>query len=162
MKTWIKRSLIGLAAVAALSAGAVAVAHRHHGGPMSDADLARAKGHVVERIAGRMDLDATQRQQLDALGEQLLAQRKALMAGTDPRAAVQALVAGNSFDRAGAEALLIAKTDAVRAGAPAVIAAFGDFYDGLRPEQQAKLREQLARGQRGEYREGRHGGRDRD
>ena len=153
MKTWIKRSLIGLAAVATLSAGAVA--HRHHGGPMSEADLVRAKGHVVERIASRMDLDATQRQLLDALGEQLLAQRQALMAGTDPRTAVQALVAGNSFDRAGAEALLIAKTDAVRAGAPAVIAAFGDFYDGLRPEQQAKLREHLAKGRR-------HGERDRD
>jgi periplasmic protein CpxP/Spy len=162
MKTWIKRTLIGLAAVTTLSVGAVAVAHRHHGGPMTDADLSRAKGHVVERIAGRMDLDATQRQQLEALGDQLLAQRKALMAGTDPRAAVQALVAGNSFDRAGAEALLIAKTDAVRAGAPAVIAAFGDFYDGLRPEQQALLREHLAKGHRGDGHEGRHGGRDRD
>ena len=160
MKTWIKRSLIGLAAVAALSAGAVAVAHRHFSHPMSDADLSRAKTHMVDRIGGRMDLDSTQRQQLDVLGEQLLAQRKALMAGTEPRAALQALVAGSSFDRAGAEALLIAKTDAVRAGAPAVIAAFGDFYDGLRPEQQAKLREQLTKGRdwgRDEHRrEGRH------
>lgn len=158
MKTWIKRSLIAVAAVSALGIGAVAVAHRYAGYPMSDADLARAKTHAVERIAGRMDLDATQRQQLDALGEALLAQRKALMAGTEPRAALQALVAGPSFDRAGAEALLMAKTDALRAGAPVVIAAFGDFYDGLNPEQQAQLRERLAQGR------GHHGhrGRDRD
>jgi Spy/CpxP family protein refolding chaperone len=177
MKTWIKRSLIGLAAVATLSIGAAAVAHRHGGwhGPMNDADLGRAKTHLVERIADRMDLDAGQRQQLDLLGEQLLVQRKALMAGSEPRAALQALVAGNSFDRAGAEALLMAKTDALgaaarlrpkpaarRAGAPAVIAAFGDFYDGLRPEQQTQLREQLARGRHDGRHEGRRGGRDRD
>jgi Spy/CpxP family protein refolding chaperone len=129
---------------------------------MNDADLGRAKTHLVERIADRMDLDAGQRQQLDLLGEQLLVQRKALMAGSEPRAALQALVAGNSFDRAGAEALLMAKTDALRAGAPAVIAAFGDFYDGLRPEQQTQLREQLARGRHDGRHEGRRGGRDRD
>lgn len=149
MKTWIKRTLIGLAAVSALGIGAVAVAHRHHGYPMSDADLARAKTHVVDRIAGRMDLDATQRAQLDTLADTLLTQRKALLAGTEPRAALQGLVAGSTFDRAGAEALLMAKTDALRAGAPAVIAAFGDFYDGLNPDQQARLRERLAQGHRG-------------
>ncbi len=159
MKTWIKRSLIALAAVSALGVGAVAVAHRHHGQPMSDADLARAKTHAVARIADRMDLDAPQRQQLDALADALLLQRKALMAGADgqtPTQALQALVAGPSFDRAGAEALLAAKTEALRAGAPGVIAAFGDFYDSLNPEQQAKLRERLAQGP------GRDGHRGRD
>ncbi|MCB1982532.1 MAG: Spy/CpxP family protein refolding chaperone [Rhodoferax sp.] len=148
MKTWIKRSLIGLAAVSALGLGAVAVAHRHHGYPMSEADLARAKTHAVERIAGRMDLDAAQRQHLDALADALLAQRKALLAGNEPRAALRALVAGPVFDRAGAESLLTAKTDALRAGAPALIAAFGDFYDSLNAEQQATLRERLAQGPR--------------
>ncbi|MBI3156123.1 MAG: Spy/CpxP family protein refolding chaperone [Burkholderiales bacterium] len=148
MKTWIKRSLIGLAAVSALGLGAVAVAHRHHGYPMSEADLARARTHAVERIAGRMDLDAAQRQHLDALADALLAQRKALLAGSEPRAALQALVAGPVFDRAGAEALLMAKTDALRAGAPALIAAFGDFFDSLNAEQQAGLRERLAQGPR--------------
>jgi Spy/CpxP family protein refolding chaperone len=113
---------------------------------MSDADFARAKTHAVERIASRMDLDASQRQQLDTLAETLLAQRTALLAGTEPRAALQALVVGPSFDRAGAEALLMSKTDALRAGAPAVIGAFGDFYDSLNAEQQASLRERLAQG----------------
>jgi Spy/CpxP family protein refolding chaperone len=148
MKTWIKRSLIGLAAVSALGLGAVAVAHRHHGYPMSEADLSRAKAHAVERIAGRMDLDAAQRQHLDALADALLTQRKALLAGNEPRAALQALVAGPVFDRTGAESLLTAKTDALRAGAPALIAAFGDFYDSLNAEQQAMLRERLAQGPR--------------
>ena len=58
------------------------------------------------------------------------------------------------FDRAGAEALLIAKTDAVRQGAPAMIAAFGDLYDSLRPEQQQELRDLMEKGRHGH--EGRH------
>ncbi len=146
MKPWIKRSLIGLAVVSALGIGAAAVAHRQSHHPMSDADLGRMKGRVVERIAERMDLDAAQRQHLDALGEALLAQRKAMLAGSEPRAALQALVAGPVFDRAGAQALLTAKTDALRAGAPAVIDAFGSFYDSLDADQQAGLRKRLAEG----------------
>ena len=146
MKTWIKRTLMGLAAVSALGIGAAAVAHRHYGHPMSDADFARAKTHVVDRITRRMDLDDAQRQQLDTLAQTLLTQRSALLAGTDPRVALQGLVAGPVFDRAGAQALLEAKADTLRAGAPAVIAAFGNFYDSLNPTQQATVRERLARG----------------
>lgn len=146
MKTWIKRSLIGLAVVSALGVGAAAVAHRQYGHPMSEADFGRMKARAVERVTERMDLNAAQRQQLDALGEALLIQRKALLAGSEPRAALQALVGGPVFDRAGAQALLMAKTDALRAGAPTVIAAFGDFYDSLDATQQAELRERLASG----------------
>ena len=58
-------------------------------------------------------------------------------------------MAGPTFDRAGAKSLLDAKTAALQGGSPAVIAAFGDFYDGLRPEQQAKVREFMSRGRHG-------------
>ncbi|MCW5611317.1 MAG: Spy/CpxP family protein refolding chaperone [Rubrivivax sp.] len=152
MKTWIKRTLIVGTVGAVLLGGFAAFAHRAHHGwrTMDAAQLTEAKTRVVERVASRMDLDAAQKARLAVLGDRLLEQRAALLAGGDPRAAVQGLVAGASFDRAGAEALLIAKTDALRQGAPAVIAAFGDFYDGLRPEQQQQLRERLARG--GEHR----------
>jgi Spy/CpxP family protein refolding chaperone len=146
MKTWIKRTLIGVVGAAVLFGGFAAFASRHHGWhSMSTADLAQAKQRVVDKLADRMDLDATQKAKLGLLAEQLLAQRTAMMAGGDPRAAVQALVAGPAFDRAGAQALLDAKTDTLRAGAPAVIAAFGDFYDSLQPAQQAQLREAMNR-----------------
>jgi Spy/CpxP family protein refolding chaperone len=163
MKTWIKRSLIAVLGATIVLGGAAAWAHRHHGGwhdmkSMSAADIDQAKGRVVEKIAGRMDLDAAQKAHLTVLADRLVEQRSAMLAGGDPRSAVPALVAGNSFDRAGAEALLMSKTDALRAGAPGVIAAFGDFYDGLRPEQQQELRELMQRGRRhgsdhGEHRE---------
>lgn len=157
MKTWIKRTLIAAVGVSVLLGGA-AFAHRHSGWhAMSAGDITLAKTRMVDRIAERMTLDAAQKARLGVLADQLLAQRTALMAGGDPRAAVQALVAGPAFDRAGAQALLDAKTDAVRAGAPAVIAAFGDFYDSLQPAQQAQLRELMNRRHRGGDGEGRPG-----
>ncbi|MBT9489936.1 MAG: Spy/CpxP family protein refolding chaperone [Rubrivivax sp.] len=151
MKTWIKRSLIGVFSAAVLFGGFAAYAHRQSGWhAMSTGDLAQAKTRVVDMAANRLDLDAAQKAKLGVLADQLLAQRQALVAGGDPRAQVQALVAGNSFDRAAAQALLDGKTQAVQAGGPALIAAFGDFYDSLQPEQQTKLRELMQRG-------GRHG-----
>ncbi len=69
------------------------------------------------------------------------------MAGSagDPRAQVQALVAGERFDRSAAQSLLDEKTRAVQAGGPAVIAALGDFYDSLQPAQQQKVRDMMQR-----------------
>ncbi len=165
MKTWIKRSLIAVLGATIVLGGAAAWAHRHYGGwhdmkSMSAADIDQAKGRVVEKIGERMDLDAAQKARLTVLADRLIEQRSAMLAGGDPRSAVRALVAGNSFDRAGAEALLMAKTDALRAGAPGVIAAFGDFYDGLRPEQQQELRELMQRGRRHGRDHGEHRGRD--
>ena len=160
MKPWIKRSLIALLGASVVFGGAAAWAHRQYSGyPMSAADIAQAKVRVVDRIGERMDLDADQKAKLSLLADRLVEQRAALMAGSDPREAVRALVAGPSFDREGAEALLIAKTDTLRQGAPGVIAAFGDLYDSLRPEQQQQLREMMERGrghgrdhERGEHR----------
>jgi Spy/CpxP family protein refolding chaperone len=164
MKPWIQRSLIAVLGAAVVFGGAAAFAHRgHHAQPMTAADIAEMKVRMVDRIGDRMDLDAEQKGKLTLLADRLVEQRSALMAGSDPRAAVQALVAGPTFDREGAEALLIAKTDALRQGAPAVIAAFGELYDSLRPEQQQELRALMARGGR-HGRHGRHGerGSDRD
>jgi Spy/CpxP family protein refolding chaperone len=61
---------------------------------------------------------------------------------------VQALVAGEKFDRARAQTLVTDKTAALNAKSPEVIAALGDFYDSLTPTQQAKVRD---------YLQGRHG-----
>ncbi len=145
MKTWIKRTLIGVLGASVLFGGVAAWAHRHHGGPMTAERIAEMKTRVTERVASKLELDAAQKAKLGIVADRLVEQRAAMLAGTDPRAAVQALVAGPAFDRAGAEALLMAKTDALRAGAPAVIAAFGDFYDSLNADQQAKLREFMNR-----------------
>jgi len=154
MKRWLKRTLVGLFGATVLLGGLGACSHRmhHHGwSAMSDEDLADAKVRLVERAGSKLDLDAAQKQRLTALADELLRQRQALRGDGEPRAQVQALIAGPAFDRSQAEALLMAKTDALRQQGPAVIQALGDFYDSLTPAQQQQLRDMLTRG--------RHGGR---
>ena len=150
MKTWIKRSLIGLALTTVL-VGGLAVAHgSHHWRHFSDADIAQMKDRMVGRIGSKLDLDATQKAKLERLADELQAQRQALRAGSgEPRAELQALIAGTTFDRAKASSLLNAKIGAVQAQGPTVIIALADFYDSLKPEQQSQVREFMARRRHG-------------
>ncbi len=152
MKTWIRRTLIGLAATGALLGGLAACSHGHHRGPMTEADIVQLRERVIDQAASKLDLDTAQKARLATLADALQAQRSALMAGgagaAPPRAELQALIAGTSFDRSKAQALVDSKTTAVRDKAPAVVTAMADFYDSLKPEQQQKLRDLLAKGRR--------------
>ena len=154
MKTWIKRTLIGLFGASVLFGGFAAFAHRHHGHGwrnLSEADAAQMKARVVERVGSKLDLDAAQKAKLGVLADKLREQRNALVGSTtDPRAEMQSLVAGPTFDRAKASALIEAKVAAVNTKSPELVTAMADFYDALKPEQQTKLREMLnRRGHRG-------------
>jgi Spy/CpxP family protein refolding chaperone len=154
MKTWIKRTLFGLFATGALLGGLAACSHgvhRHGWHAMSDADMAQMKTRLVDRAASKLDLDEAQKAKLAVLADQMQAQRKAFIGNTaDPRADLQALVSGPTFDRAKAAALIEGKVGAVQTQSPAVVAALADFYDSLKPEQQAKLRSFMdKRGHRG-------------
>ena len=155
MRPWIKRTLAGRFGASLLFTAFAAGAWRGHHGwgwhAMSEEDASRAKARIVDKVGDRLDLDATQRAKLAVLADRLHEQRKALAGpAADPRAEITGLVAGPTFDRAKAQALVESKTQAVGAGSPLVIAALGDFYDSLKPEQQAKVRAFMER-------RGRHG-----
>lgn len=108
---------------------------------------------MVERVAGKLDLDGEQKKRLATLADTLQAQRAALAGpGGDPRAEVRALVAGEKFDRARAQTLVAQKTATLGTGSPQVIAALADFYDSLNPTQQAKVREFMERRRHGWHR----------
>jgi Spy/CpxP family protein refolding chaperone len=152
MNTWLRRTLVGAAAAAAL-AGSIAAfsqatqADSHfHGGPPSPEDIASHQAHMLEHISKSLDLDAAQQVKLQALSAQLRSQHDKLMGtGTDPHERMKALIAGNTFDRAGAQALVDEKLAAIKANSPALIAAAGDFYDSLRADQQQKVRDFMAK-----------------
>jgi Spy/CpxP family protein refolding chaperone len=148
MNTRLKRTLIGIAATAALATGIAAYSQgeaRFHGGPPGAEDFASHQAMMLEHISKSLDLDAAQQAKLQALTTQLHAQHDKLMApGSDPHARLQALMAGNTFDRAGAQALLDEKLAAIKANSPALIAAVGDFFDSLRADQQQKVRDFMA------------------
>ncbi|HEX6020234.1 MAG TPA: Spy/CpxP family protein refolding chaperone [Burkholderiaceae bacterium] len=152
MKPWLKRTLIGLFGASVLFGGLAACSHRYHGHgwqAMSDEDAAKFKARMVERVGSKLDLDDAQKTKLGAVADQWRAQRQALRGSTDPRSEIQSLVAGNTFDRDKAKAFVDGKAQAIQAGSPALIAAVGDFYDSLKPEQQQKVREFMSRGRRG-------------
>ena len=146
MKHWIKRTLFGFAGLAVV-AGSIAgcAGHRHGWG---GGDGAEFRARMVERIGGKLELDAAQKQKLTVLAEKLQAQREAMRGGGDPRAQFRALFAGDKLDQAGAARLIEEKTATVRSGSPEVIAAAADFFDHLNPAQQQKVRDFLERGGR--------------
>lgn len=146
MRPWIKRTLYGLFGATVALGGVSACAHRYgheHFSNMTPEQQAEFRQRVVDRVASRLDLDAQQKTRLDALAVKLQEQRAALRGATDPRAEARSLIAGEKFDRDKARTLVNDKVAAVNAKSPEVIAAFGDFYDGLNPAQQAKVRDFL-------------------
>ena len=148
MKSWIKRTLVGLFGASIMVGGLAACSggHYHRHGAMTPEKMAEMRGKVVERVSSKLDLSEAQKQKLNTLADKLQAQRTALVGKTaDPRAEVQAIVAGDKFDRARAQALLDEKTRVVQASSPEVITALADFYDSLNPDQQHKVRELMQR-----------------
>lgn len=147
MKTWIRRTLLAVFGASIALGGLAACGHRHehHGSGTSLEDRAKFREKMIQRASAKLDLNADQRQRLGVLFDKLAAQRTVLMGATDPRAQVLSLVSGDKFDRAKAQALVSEKTAAIAAGSPEVVAALGDFYDSLNPQQQAQVREYMER-----------------
>ncbi len=153
MKTWIKRSLIGLFGVSLLVGGLAACGQRHHGWggtQISAEDAAKWRERMLDRAGKELQLDDAQKQRLGVVFDRMREQRNALVGSTpNPRAELRALVDGERFDKARAQALVDEKTNAIRAGSPQTIAALAEFYDSLRPEQQLRLREFMDKRGRG-------------
>lgn len=145
MKPWIKRTLIGLTSVTVVLGGLSACASRgHHGEGWSAERVSEMRGKAIEKIGSKLALDATQKQKLGVLADQLIASRTAFRGDSaNPRTEFKALIAGDKFDRAGAQTLLDAKTQAIQHNAPQTLNALADFYDSLNAEQQKQVREKL-------------------
>ncbi len=144
-----RRGLLALFGAGLLVGGLSACGHHEHGagmGPVSAEDAARWREKLIDRAGSELQLDAAQKARLGLLFDALREQRNAVVGSTvNPRDEMRALIAGEKFDRARAQALVDEKTGAVKGKSPEVIAAAADFYDGLKPEQQTKLRDWLAR-----------------
>jgi protein CpxP len=156
MRTWIKRTLIGLFGTSILLGGLAACGHRHQGwggAQVSAEDAAEWRERVLQRAAKELQLDGTQQQRLGTVFDTLREQRNALVGSTpDPRAELRTLIAGERFDSTRAQALVEQKVDALRGGSPQTIAALAAFYDGLNPQQQQKLRDFIDKRGRGGWR----------
>ena len=145
-KRHLKRTLLGLFGITVVVGSLSACGHRHHeyGTQLSAEEYAHKRDKVVNKVADKLDLSEDQKKRLAVLGDTLYAQRSALVGQTkDPRAEMKALVAGDKFDAARAQALVNEKTAALNAKSPEVIAALADFYNSLNAAQQQKVRDYL-------------------
>jgi protein CpxP len=149
MRPWLKRTLIGVFGASALFGGFAAWSQHPHGfgrwESMSEADVARFKSRAIDHATRSLALDAVQQARLGVLIDTLQQQRQALRGSADPRAQFQALMGDGTFDRWHAQDLINSKLASVRDGSPKLVAAAGDFYDSLRPEQQRQVRDFLQR-----------------
>lgn len=147
MKPWIKRSLIALTSATVVIGGLTACGSRgDHARGWSDERVTEARGRMVEKISDKLELNADQKAKLGVLADEMVASRKAMRGESgDIRTDLQTLIAGDKFDRSKARQMLDQKTQAIQANGPKVLAAFGDFYDSLNPEQQKQVRERLER-----------------
>lgn len=142
----LKRTLLTLVGATIVVGGLSACGHRegNYGAGMSQEKYAEMRDKVVNRAASKLDLNEDQKKRLSVLGDKLYEQRTALVGQTtDPRAEMKALVAGEKFDAARAQALINDKTAALQAKSPEVIAALADFYNSLNPAQQQKVRDYM-------------------
>jgi Spy/CpxP family protein refolding chaperone len=154
MTHWIKRAILGLVSATVLVGGLTACARGQHHGPWTDERAGEVRGKVIEKVSSKLDLNDAQRQKLNLLADALMAQRKALRGDNSapPRAQMQALIQGSTFERQRAQQLLSQKTEAIQSHGPQVIAALADFYDSLNAAQQQQVRERLAEGKGGWWR----------
>ncbi len=145
MKSWIKRSLIGLAASTVILGGLSACGSRgDHARGWSDERVTDIRGKVIDKVSRKLELNTEQKQKLGVLADEMIASQKAFRGNTnDPRAELKALVAGDTFDRTQAQALLDQKMQVVQGRGPQMLSAFGNFYDSLNAEQQKQVRERL-------------------
>jgi len=147
MKPWIKRSLIALTSATVVIGGLTACGSRgDHARGWSDERVTEMRGKAVEKISDKLELNAGQKAKLEVLADEMIASRKAMRGESgDFRNDLQALIAADKFDRSKAQQMLDQKTRALQGSGPKVLAAFGDFYDSLNPEQQKQVRERLER-----------------
>lgn len=142
-----KRTLIGaFAATFLVFCLSACGGHRHHdyGAHMSAEQYAQKRDKMVEWATKKLDLNDDQKQRLSVVGDKLFEQRTALIGTTkDARAEIKALVSGNKFDTARAQAMVTEKTGVLNAKSPEVIAAVADFFNSLNAIQQQKVRDYM-------------------
>ena len=145
-KTWLKRTLLGVAVSTALLGTVAAYSEGvgfHHGPPTPE-QMQQHEAMMLSHIGSKLNLNATQAAKLKVLGDLFLAAHAPQPGAADPHAAATALIAGNTFDRAGAQNLLNQHIAKMQSNGPAIIAATGDFFDSLTPAQQQQVRDLAA------------------
>jgi len=120
--------------VGLVGAGAAFAGKRFHQSKHEHADYA------VTYIAGKLDLDPTQEQALEALKDQLVYSKNLMheqMESTETE--IMQLVTADTFDQAKALEMINKKTSTIDELAPELVTSLGNFMDSLDGEQKQEI-----------------------
>ena len=133
-----KSTKIIIAAITALSlSGGVFAYGKHNAWKMNPEDKAE---FVVEMATKKLDLDESQRQNLEQLAGDMLGLMQEMRASREIQMQeVQQLLAEPILDQSKALQMIQQKTQAINDRAPAVVASLALFLDSLNNEQKAEL-----------------------
>jgi protein CpxP len=132
MKRITKLIVIGSGVV--LLAGSIAACGRPHT-PEQRAEW------MTEKVTKELKLDDAQQAKLKTLSDLMLSARKQMRQEFgDDRDQVLSLLDQPKLDQARILGMVREHTQAINKEAPKVVAALGNFYDSLTPEQQAEVR----------------------
>jgi protein CpxP len=97
---------------------------------------------VLEKVGKKLELDETQQVQLKNVSEEILAARVAMkqQVGED-QLQLLALLEQPTLDQDTVLTLIRSRTEDFNERAPDIVAAAGEFYDGLTVQQQSEVRE---------------------
>ncbi|MFC1665724.1 Spy/CpxP family protein refolding chaperone [Pseudomonadota bacterium] len=138
MKTRTKRIIYIVGGVAAMSGVMAYGAHRYHHDPEHRAQW------MVEKVSKKLELSTEQQSKLKGVRDVLMNTAKSFgNERTNVHQEVMDAIQETKLDRQKALAIVTKRTDSVREQAPSIVAAIGDFYDSLTPEQRAKVREKI-------------------
>lgn len=107
---------------------------------------------IQEKVTKKLELNNVQQAQLENVSAEMMAARNDMKQRFgDDREQLLALLEQATLDQSMILTLIESRTQALNERAPVIVAAVGEFYDGLTAEQQAEVREFIQ-----EHR-GRHG-----
>lgn len=112
---------------------------------------------ITSYISSELELNDAQQVQLSTLGNTVFALKQELKGQGQPlHSDIDALLKADNFDQQKALQMIEAKTAFVNQSAPEVIAALGNFLDGLNPEQKTEVLEFLEHKRQGKGHWGQH------
>lgn len=123
---------------AALSVGLVGGAAAFGKHRFGDPEKRRAQ--MVSYVSDELELNTNQTTSLNTLVDEMMSIKQQMRAEFgDDMSGLEAMVTSEQFDQTRALDMVNAKTDAIKQNAPGVIAALGNFLDGLNAEQKAEI-----------------------
>lgn len=127
---------VSLVVVGTLVVAGLFSACNHRGDPEERAQW------MMEKVAKKLELDDAQQAQLKNVSDEMMNARKAMKQEFgDDREQMQALLEQPTMDQDQILSLIRSHTEAVNERAPMIVAAVGEFYDGLTMEQKTEIRE---------------------